>query len=242
MSDWHDLRYRRNVIAIPVIWLAFVLSLIVHVAALWEWFPRIHLLARDALLQSEAAAPLTVRLATPKDATPESSPAPKLAEARPAQPAAPRRAPARPPRRTLPAPPAIALNSPQSTVAIPPPAPPFETAPPAPAPSPPPPIESDLTAYIAARRRARGEAESADIPGAAANSPAGDDIARRDRIVASNLASLNTQTFGDGPRHSGGVFQITRMDYADAEFAFRMEQGHQSPGIAADRGPIGRQR
>ncbi len=112
MSDWHDLRYRRNVIAIPVIWLAFVLSLIVHVAALWEWFPRIHLLARDALLQSEAAAPLTVRLATPKDATPESSPAPKLAEARPAQPAAPRRAPARPPRRTLPAPPAIALNSP----------------------------------------------------------------------------------------------------------------------------------
>ena len=81
-------------------------------------------------------------------------------------------------------------------------------------------MEGDLSAYIAARRRARGEVEAADSRGAPVTSPADDDIARRDRIVASNLASVNTQNFGDGPKNSGGIFQIMRMGYSDAEFAF----------------------
>jgi hypothetical protein len=220
MNDWHDeLRYRHSVITIPVIWLAFVLSLIVHVTALLEWLPHMRVLARDALVPSEATLPMTVRLASPTDASPESSPAPKIADARPAQPSpAPRTPPAKPSRPTLPAPPVIALNRAPSAIPIPPPAPPREIAPP-PAPAPPPPVEGDLSAYIAARRRARGETEPADSRGAA-SSAADDDIARRDRIVASNLASVNTQNFGDGPKNSGGIFQITRMGYSDAEFAF----------------------
>jgi hypothetical protein len=225
MNDWHDeLRYRRSVItipvvSIPVIWLAFVLSLIVHVTALWEWLPRMRVLARDALVPSEATTPMTVRLASPTNASPESSSAPTIADARPAQPSpAPRTPLKKPSPRPLPAPPMVALSPAPSAIPIPPPAQPREIAPP-PAPAPAPPTEGDLSAYIAARRRARGESEPMDSRGAA-NSPADDDIARRDRIVASNLASVNTQNFGDGPKNSGGIFQITRMGYSDAEFAF----------------------
>jgi hypothetical protein len=71
-----------------------------------------------------------------------------------------------------------------------------------------------LSAYIAARRRARGAPESS------AGSPEEDDIARRDRIVAENLASVNSRNFGDAPKHSGGVFRILRIGFDDAEFAF----------------------
>ena len=224
MDDWHDeLRYRRNVITIPVIWLAFVLSLIVHVGALWEWLPRLPLPARDALVPSETDTPITVRIASQKDSAAASAPAPSIADARPQQPSSVPRTPlTRPPRRTPTAPPVIAVNPPTSTLPILPPAQPREIAPPpAPAPPPPaPPVEGDLSAFIAARRRARGEAEPAGSRGAVANSPAEDDIARRDRIVASNLASVNTQNFGGGPKNAGGVFQITRLGYSDAEFAF----------------------
>jgi len=224
MNDWHDeVRYRRSVITIPVItipviWLAFVLSLMVHLAALWEWLPHMHLLARDALVPSEAATPMTVQLASPENAAPESSAAAKIADAQAAKPSpALRTPPPKPSRRTLPAPPMIALTPPSSTVPVPPPAQPREIAPSPPAPPPAPPVETDLSAYIAARRRARGEAEPAN---SSTNSPAEDDIARRDRIVASNLASVNAQNFGDTPNNSGGIFQITRMGYSDAEFAF----------------------
>jgi hypothetical protein len=226
MNDWHDeVRYRRNVITIPVItipviWLAFVLSLMVHVTALWEWLPRLPLLARDALAPSDAASPMTVQLASPEN-TPESSASAKIADAQSAKPSPPPRTPPpKPPRRTLPTPPVIALTPPSSTLPVPPPAQPREIAPSPPTPPPAPPIEGDLSAYISARRRARGEAEPASSNGAAANSPAEDDIARRDRIVASNLASVNSQNFGNSPKNSGGIFQITRMGYSDAEFAF----------------------
>ena len=50
--------------------------------------------------------------------------------------------------------------------------------------------------------------------------PSESDTARRDRIVAANLASLNTPTFGTEPKNSGGIFQIRRLGYDDAEFTF----------------------
>jgi len=51
-------------------------------------------------------------------------------------------------------------------------------------------------------------------------SPAESESARRDRIVTANLASLNTPTFGTEPKNSGGIFQIRRVGYDDAEFTF----------------------
>jgi hypothetical protein len=189
----------------------------VHVTALWEWLPRMHLLARDALEPSEAATRMTVQLASPENASPESTAAAKIADAQPAKPSPALRTPPPKPRRTLPAPPVIALIPPSSTLPVPPPPQPREITPPTPTPPPAPPMEGDLSTYIAARRRARGEAEPAS---SSANSPAEDDIARRDRIVASNLASVNTQKFGDSPKNSGGIFQITHIGYSDAEFTF----------------------
>ena len=50
--------------------------------------------------------------------------------------------------------------------------------------------------------------------------PSESDAARRDRIVAANLASLNAPTFGTEPKNSGGIFQIRRLGYDDAEFTF----------------------
>ena len=225
MNDWHDeLRYRRSVITVPVLWLAFVLSLFVHLAAMWEWLPRMKPIAIDAPGPEETAAtaPISVRIANPAS-TPSAPQAPttQLAEARPAAPPpAPRAPEIRPQPRSRPPPLTATAPSPQSIPAPPPP--PREVAPqsvPAP-PAPPPPaplVETDLAAYIAARRRSRGEA---DAPTGPSTTPQQDEIARRDRIIASNLASVNTQNFGNNQKNSGGIFQIIRVGYTDAEFTF----------------------
>jgi len=47
-----------------------------------------------------------------------------------------------------------------------------------------------------------------------------DDKARSKRIVAANLGTRRAQTFGYDPTQGGGVFQIVRMGYDNAEFNF----------------------
>ena len=47
-----------------------------------------------------------------------------------------------------------------------------------------------------------------------------DDNARSNRIAAANLATQRQLTFGYDPKQGGGVFQITRMGYNNAEFLF----------------------
>lgn len=226
MNDWrNERRSRHDVITIPVLWLAFVLSLLVHIAALWHLLPNLRLLATDAVSPGdEVAAPLTAQLQGPSTLVPESRPPAVVAEPTPPQPPPPRRAPPvrRPPVR-VPAPPTPPLmTSPSSPVTI---APPVEQ-PPAPAPPaviPEPPAKTppatDLSAFIANRRRERGEADPSTSQGATADAPESD-IARRDRIVAQNLASVNTRDFGKGTRNSGGIFQITKLGSSDAEFTF----------------------
>jgi hypothetical protein len=79
----------------------------------------------------------------------------------------------------------------------------------------------DLSAYMAAKRQARGETDSPAAQGAASQaSPAESDTARRDRIVAANLASVRTPNLGNDPRNSGGLFEIKRLGSDDAEFMF----------------------
>jgi outer membrane biosynthesis protein TonB len=222
MSPWHDGEFRpkRDVIAIPTLWVALVLSLIVHIAALWEWLPRIPPLTLDALAPSETDARLAVRIAPPESAPAAAAPAAPPSSAPKAQP--PPAAKPRPPKavtRAPPAPSVIAVAPPAPGIALPP-----QASPPVVAPTPPPaptspPLEGDLSSYIASRRRARGEPEPSSRGSTASAPSAEDDIARRDRIVASNLASINSQTFGE-PRNSGGIFSITRMGYTDAEFTF----------------------
>ncbi len=235
-SDWHDeLRERGSVITlrpivIPVLWIALLLSLLVHLAALWEWLPKLNPIAAEPGLNDKAAAsaPIIARLGVPapKPAEAPSAPQAPAVEARPTPP--PQPPPPQPPRprprpRVERPPPPLATPAPSPLVvpAPPPPeAPPAvarATPPPTPVPAPPPATGGDLSSYIASRRRARGDPETSGSPDGA---PVESDIARRDRIVASNLASVNSQPFNEGPRNSGGVFQIIRVGYDDAEFAF----------------------
>jgi hypothetical protein len=233
MKDWHDdRRVRHDVITIPVLWLAIALSLLVHVAALLGLLPRLPLLTHNApSLGDEVSAPLTATLAGPSTPVPESRPPTVVAEAAPTPPPAPapqpRPKPAPKPRvRTPPPPPPMTAPSAPVAIAPPvtPPPPPVEPTPepPQPKPTPAPPATqrtppADLSALIAERRRARGEpVESAGNTPDAPES----DIARRDRIVAQNLASVNTRDFGKGTRNSGGIFQITKLGSSDAEFTF----------------------
>ena len=93
-----------------------------------------------------------------------------------------------------------------------PPAPPPPTAPPA----------ADLASYIEAQRRARGNPAPSPVQGNAPNTPPAEtDDQRRDRIIASNLTTdVQPPTFGYDPKSGGGVFQLRRVGYDDAEFWF----------------------
>ena len=231
MSDWHDeLRYRRSVItlrpiSIPVLWLAFVLSLTVHVLALLHLIPRLEL-SPPSSQASEGNGEIAVRLERAEQ--PTEPQAQVQAQASEAPRSAAREAPPPPKRSVRPVPPRVAMTAPPVAPAPPTPAAaqtlpptPAPLAPPPPAPAPQPqsppdtPIAGDLASYIASRRRARG-AE----PEGSGSTPAEDENARRDRVIASNLASVNSRNFNDGPRHAGGVFQILSITFNDAEFAF----------------------
>ncbi|MBE0627549.1 MAG: hypothetical protein IH606_22360, partial [Burkholderiales bacterium] len=48
---------------IPAIWLAFAASLLLHIAVLWQWLPRLHLLSPDETRAGETISRLRVRLA-----------------------------------------------------------------------------------------------------------------------------------------------------------------------------------
>jgi len=198
-------------VTIPAIWIAFALSLLLHAALLWQWLPqlRLHLPSPDETKPGEGGGSLVVRLAPAP--SPPPSPPPSLKQSRPAP--APPRPRARAPTaaaRPQPLPPAIALREPA-------PGTPRPTAPSAPAPTP----ENDLAAYVEARRRASApRATAAPIESTVTTQPVEDDKARSDRIVAANLGATQAQTFGYDPKQGGGVFQITRMGYDVAEFAF----------------------
>jgi hypothetical protein len=105
-----------------------------------------------------------------------------------------------------------------------PPAPPAvaEPAPAVATPAPP----GDLSSYIEARRRARGEVSPAapqDRPaqGAAPGTARSEDERqRRDRIVAENLGLQRSPTFGFDPKGGGGIFEIEYVGRDSAAFIF----------------------
>jgi hypothetical protein len=217
MSDWQTGSIKRHdVVTLPVIWVAIALSLIFHGAMMWAWLPKMRALSFAEAERGETTTALVARLA-PRPTPPESS-SPALPPARPlrAQPSPTRRA--APPKAPAPPPPALASVEPRPRV-LDTPSPPTSpsVAPPAPARAAP---EGDLSSYIEARRRARGEPTPAS-QGSSSNTPeAESDNERRNRIVAANLASINAPTFGYDPKNRGGIFQIKHLGYDYAEFYF----------------------
>ena len=196
------------------IWVAILISMLVHALVMWEWLPRLYDLSPDSARKEAASGPLQVQLVPRAAPRPAPPPAPPAAPALRPKPPAPKPAP--PPKaapKKPPSPPVLALNRPGPGKPAPAPAP----APPPPKPTPAPaPMPGDLSSYIAAQRRARGEAASSAPPAPPAER-AGDP---RDQVVAANLGLNRTPTFGDNPEAGGGIFQIRRMGYDDAEFMF----------------------
>jgi hypothetical protein len=216
MTDWLHPN-RRDGVTVPTIWIAVALSVLLHVAIMWKWLPKLHFPSPEDSKIGESRGALVVQLAPPFRAP---TPIPE-SESRPVPPPRPRSPPPPPPPPPRPAAPVIALKTPgpnaaPSTAPAPPPAP--AVTPPA---QPRPPASSgDFAADLEARRRARGEAPAAAQFSIASAPAAEDDKARANRVAAANLATQRRQTFGYDPSQGGGLFQIMRVGYVDGEFLF----------------------
>ncbi|MES2126597.1 MAG: hypothetical protein V4463_04940 [Pseudomonadota bacterium] len=78
-----------------------------------------------------------------------------------------------------------------------------------------PPKEVDMSAYIEARRKARGATEA--TVAAAEDSEA----AKADRIAKANIARANGKTHGDDANDTGGIFEIRNQTFHSATVKFR---------------------
>ena len=82
-------------------------------------------------------------------------------------------------------------------------------------------VDTDLSAFIAARRQARGEPANAGAQGREPDAPpAESEKERLNRIVTANLGLNKVPTFGDDPRRGGGMFQLRHLGSEDADFYF----------------------
>ena len=197
--------------------MAIVLSLLVHAAAILK-LPQFRLTPAENVERGDTRGPLIVQLAPRPDAGSD-PPAPAPAPA-----AEPGRVPLRaaptlkePPRRRAP-PPVIALERPAPE----PVPPPRRVSPPAAQPSARAPDAADLSSYVEAQRRIRGDtAPAAPAVASAPGAPATEDEnTRANRIAAANLGLDRKPTFGAAPQPGGGVFGIQRMTSDYAEFVF----------------------
>jgi hypothetical protein len=214
---------RRNGKASPSIAVWLALSILLHFALLL-WMPR----PRIQPSAEPATPPLTVTLLPQPQ--PEAAPPPEPPPAPPVTVAPPPkvRPPQQPPQRVTKAPPpVIALDKPkpeEPSITVPAPkieenpapAPPTAQATPPPAPPvAPAPAETDLTAYIEARRRARGEVPT-DTTAA---------LVERANRGALNSAALKepvpTNFTPQKPRNGYGSFEIRRRGFDYAEFMFK---------------------
>ncbi len=202
MNDWLDetsMPRRRDGVTIPVIGIAIALSVLLHVALLWQWKLQPHKPTPD----KDTTPPLSVKLEPlpgPPPAVAMRTPPPQRPPAIPAAPAAPDARAAAPPPRPPP-------GAPAPVIALPAPA---EPTAPAPVPAPP---AVDFSAFIESQRRARGESASATPQ------PAEDDNARATRQAVANLSAPKV-ALGHDPTRSGGVFQVKRRAVDYAEFTF----------------------
>lgn len=206
-----------------MIWIATVLSLVIHALVLFV-VPQVDPVKPRSIGNEPGKNNLMVQLRSPSPA-----PAPAARSAQPQSSTAQVTPP--PPRSGLPqkppAPPptpprAVPFNRPAPIKPAPRTQPPQAAPQPAPAPTPAPPA-TDLASYIEQQRRARGETSpppsAQQEPQVGAPQPQESEEERRNRIIAANLGLDRAPGFG-GERGGGGIFQVTRMSYLEAEFVF----------------------
>lgn len=247
MTAWlDDFHTRRHAAMEPTIWVAIVVSALLHAAIFNKWLPQIRFPSPEELERHSISPPLVVNLIPPRIVPPAPPPAPRVKLRPPTAAASP--PPAPPPvialERPVPKtpPPAPRVEPPPPKAAAPPPVialkrpapkapPPAPVTPPVAAPPSPPPVTTpkseprpafdDLAAYIEAKRRARATSAPAAPPDRPSKkAPPEDEDARANRIVAENLGSQKNITFGYDPERNGGVFNVELMSYDYAEFTF----------------------
>jgi hypothetical protein len=198
-------RGRYDRITITTIDVAFAVSILLHVLALWTWPKELLMRPFEDPRKGEPGGSLAVRIVTPPPRPAPSSESPPAPERRLVMPkSAPKSAASAPS-----APRVLTAERQAKSAAI---------APPRPAESRRAVLGEDLAAYIEARRRAR-EPAPASQPSPSAL-PAESEQARQDREAAARLGFSATPTFGSNKNLGGGTFQVRSVGYDRAELAF----------------------
>lgn len=217
MTHWFDeSRDQHEFVTVRTLWVTIALSVLVHLFALVFVLEQTHLLTPSDEQPDLASERLQVRLAaTPATPAPAAVPSP----APPREIVALPKPPARPPR------PAEHKEQPPEVIASTTPKPALP-APPVPAPArPSPPVESDLWAYMQARRRERGASEA----------PAVDSQSPEPNVnLAANLPTPATGVATPDPRRGGGIFEIKSTRYDDSSFLFygwNKDMGRRTPQL-----------
>ncbi len=203
------LRSRYDRITISTVHVAFALSLLLHLVALWSWSSNIKMRPSDDMRMGEQGGTLAVRIAMPP--TP---PAP------PPRPAPSAQSPPVPERRL-----AMPKSAPKSAAAAPRvltterQARSAMVAPPRPGEAGRAVLGEDLASYVEARRRGREPPAQPSTPAQPAP-PAESEQARQNREAAARLGFSATPTFGSNKNLGGGTFQVRSVTFDRAELAF----------------------
>lgn len=219
MGHWLDEpRYTHEMVTIPVLWMTVALSLLIHLTVFFLWLPKSRLFEPVDERQDLVNERMQVRLAAlPKTEQPAPTttevPTPLLALPKPRG-----RPPVQPSR-----------TPPPTVLAVPTPAAPSVPAlPPTPVPAPPRPsvpANVDLSSYIAAQRRERGELPA--LPG-------DNGTAEPNANIAANLPRAATGVATQNSSRGGGIFEIKRMEYDNAAFSFfgwNEDMGRRTPQL-----------
>lgn len=205
----NEFRRGRDGIVIRTIHVAFALSIILHALLLVGRMPKLPTPSDDPR-PGKSAASLAVRLEPmPSVAAvhPSAPPPAPLLQPRPApsNKASAAQASKSPPQERV-----LALERPSTARAVPP----------APEASKKAMLGEDLAAFVEARRRSREIADTVPLVRPSPPVPAETEQERINRAAAANLGLNRTPTFGTDRERGGGIFQIARMGFNDAEFFF----------------------
>jgi hypothetical protein len=217
-------RRQQDVAARRAFRVTLVLSLVIHILALFGALKHMSLLPADEG-RDKISDRLEVRLAAPPEPAPPPRSAPSIPSVTVPKVAQPRPAVRKP--QPIIAAPAPAAAIPQAKAVQPPTEPPShaqnETPSQAPA------AEGDLWSYIQARRRERGEPTD-PMPS--------DRGVERNTNLAANLPRPATGAANNDVNRGGGIFEIKRMTYDDAAFIFfgwNPDMGRQTPQLITVR-------
>jgi len=203
------LRSRYDRITISTIHVAFALSLLLHLMALWNWSSNIKMRPSDDMRMGEQGGTLAVRIAMPPTPpTPPPRPAssaesPPVPERRLAMPKSAPKSAAAAPR--------VLTTERQARSAM--------VAPPRPSEAGRAVLGEDLASYVDARRRSREPPAQPSIPAQPAPL-AESEQARQNREAAARLGFSTTPTFGSNKNLGGGMFQVRNVNLERAELAF----------------------